>query len=509
MITRLKVNGFKNLVNVDVHFGAFTCIAGANGVGKSNLFDAIRFLSALADQKLVVAAQKVRDGDVGDVRSLFHQGADGHVNTMRFEVEMIVPLTGEDDLGQEAHASITFLRYVLEIGYTKQDRRGTQAGLEVLYEELSHINRGDAKKHLPFSPTKEWIETAIQGKQGSPLISVDTVDGTRRIYLHINRTPAPDKGKTAGGKPYSYIAANLPKTVLSEVSSTEHRTALMARREMQSWQLLQLEPSALRSPSRLLDTPHLSANGEFLPATLYRLEQESIQNGLEPQRVYDEVTNRLAKLIGDVSMVEIDRDEGWDRMTLRMRDKNGVSHAARFLSDGTLRFLALATLERDTQTRGVICLEEPENGIHPSRIPAILHLLTDIATDTQIAIAPQVEDNPLRQVIINTHSPLVVQQVDEGDLVVATPVHAPDGSTHVQFRGLNQTWRADVAASESNRTATLGELLGYLGTSASDSPTEVLIDKRDDTPATRVTKRVRDRDDVKQYHRSLFEGIEE
>lgn len=44
MLTRLKVNGFKNLVDVDILFGPFTCVAGANAVGKSNLFDAIRFL---------------------------------------------------------------------------------------------------------------------------------------------------------------------------------------------------------------------------------------------------------------------------------------------------------------------------------------------------------------------------------------------------------------------------------------------------------------------------------
>ena len=39
MLTRFKVSGFKNLVDTDVRFGPFTCIAGANGVGKSNLFD--------------------------------------------------------------------------------------------------------------------------------------------------------------------------------------------------------------------------------------------------------------------------------------------------------------------------------------------------------------------------------------------------------------------------------------------------------------------------------------
>ncbi len=60
MLTRLQVNGFKNLVDVDVRFGPFTCVAGANGVGKSNLFDAIIFLSALADKSLVDAAASVR-----------------------------------------------------------------------------------------------------------------------------------------------------------------------------------------------------------------------------------------------------------------------------------------------------------------------------------------------------------------------------------------------------------------------------------------------------------------
>ncbi|MBI5604166.1 MAG: AAA family ATPase, partial [Deltaproteobacteria bacterium] len=60
MLLRLKVNGFKNLMNVDVRFGPFTCVAGANGVGKSNLFDAIRFLSLLANKTLTEAALSVR-----------------------------------------------------------------------------------------------------------------------------------------------------------------------------------------------------------------------------------------------------------------------------------------------------------------------------------------------------------------------------------------------------------------------------------------------------------------
>ena len=60
MLTRLKVSGFKNLIDVDVPLGAFTCVAGANGTGKSNLFDAIQFLRALASHTLIDAAQSVR-----------------------------------------------------------------------------------------------------------------------------------------------------------------------------------------------------------------------------------------------------------------------------------------------------------------------------------------------------------------------------------------------------------------------------------------------------------------
>jgi AAA15 family ATPase/GTPase len=48
MLTHLEAHGFKNLVDVRAEFGAFTCIAGANGVGRSNVFDAIEFLPHLA-----------------------------------------------------------------------------------------------------------------------------------------------------------------------------------------------------------------------------------------------------------------------------------------------------------------------------------------------------------------------------------------------------------------------------------------------------------------------------
>jgi AAA15 family ATPase/GTPase len=60
MLTRLEVDGFKNLLGLRIDLGPFTCIAGVNGVGKSNVFDAIQFLSLLASRPLLDAAQDVR-----------------------------------------------------------------------------------------------------------------------------------------------------------------------------------------------------------------------------------------------------------------------------------------------------------------------------------------------------------------------------------------------------------------------------------------------------------------
>jgi predicted ATP-dependent endonuclease of OLD family len=70
-----------------------------------------------------------------------------------------------------------------------------------------------------------------------------------------------------------------------------------------------------------------------------------------------------------------------------------------------LRVLALCILEHDDLHTGLLCFEEPENGIHPARIATMATLLKDLSTDFSD------ETLPLRQVIVNTHSTKLVQKV--------------------------------------------------------------------------------------------------
>ena len=201
------------------------------------------------------------------------------------------------------------------------------------------------------------------------------------------------------------------------------------------------------------------------PLTLYRLgrgESQERGNGREERasRVHGQVANRLSELVEDIAELRVDRDERRELLTVNVRMRDWTEHPARALSDGTLRFLALSVLELDPQCRGLLCLEEPENGIHPERIPAILSLLQDIATDTQ---EPVGDDNPLRQVIVNTHSPAVVSQVPEDSLLVAeskeTVNETGERFDRLSCSGLPGTWRA---GEDGGGVVSLGKLLSYL-----------------------------------------------
>jgi predicted ATPase len=515
MITRLKIDGFKNLVDVDIQFGAFTCIAGTNAVGKSNLFDAIRFLSDLTHKTLVDAAKSVRsEGQKNsDIRDIFHKVGNIYAEKMSFEVDMILPKTGIDDFGQQATATTTAVQYKLVLGYKKVNDIIPQGDLEIIEEWLTPIKQSEALDSIKFhdnsdfrsKPNKEqneikrketeWKKSIITGfrRNSVQFISTEGENENRKINFHQ------DGGSS--GKPAGRMAKQLPKTILSSANAVENPTTLIAKNEMKSWILLQLEPSALRKSDEFnsIKNARLSEDGSHLPATLYRLKTEN------PERdIYQQLANRLSELIEGVKDIDIDKDEKRELLTLILKSKDNTPLPARALSDGTLRFLGLSVLELDSKSAGVICLEEPENGIHPEKIAAMLKLLQDIAMDTTI---PVNEDNPMRQVIINTHSPLVVQQVPEESLLVAE-LKESTKDDNVRFKksvfsALENTWRTRKVATlplfpqKDLHTISKGTLLAYLSATVPpiDENTNNESNEGDFIPSSKA-KRVIDRKDV-------------
>lgn len=105
------------------------------------------------------------------------------------------------------------------------------------------------------------------------------------------------------------------------------------------------------------------------------------------------------------------------------------------LSDGTLRFMALATLllQPASLRPPTILLDEPELGLHPYAIALLASMLKKAATETQIVLA--------------TQSPRLVDRFDPEDIVVAERVEGATGFRRLDPEPLG-AWLEDYSLGE-------------------------------------------------------------
>lgn len=424
MLVALSIKNFKSIREARVRFGGLTCLIGHNGVGKSNLFDAVHFLSALAEREISEAATEVKstgDGSYSPLDLVF--GRDPR-RRIELSADIVVPREVEDDFGQTAESSTTLLTYALTLRYSAASDR-----LVVGRESLTHINKGDYKKFVGFPSSQRFKNSvALGARRGGALISTDLEE--QKILLHG------DGGSRGRPAP----VGRSPRTVLGGTNTSDYPTVLAAKREMSSWRVLHLEPSSMRTPDTRWATPHVSASGGRIPATLHSLVTKNPDTRVE-------IVNRLRQLNSDVDDLDVHSDDVRDQLALRARIP-GVDNwlYGRSLSDGTLRYIALVLMLVDVQDRAVLCIEEPENGIHPSRIHNLVELLREYAVDVEEEV--ETSDNPLRQVIVNTHSPEVARQLDFDDIVFVERARTSASGPVSVFRPVSGTWRTNLPNGE-------------------------------------------------------------
>lgn len=410
MLLRLHVQNFKNLRDVTVRFGPMTCFVGPNGVGKSNLFDAIQFLRALADKDIQTAAQEVRSplsGRFGPKDLLWAGG--GHGDRMTFVADMLVPRQVADDFGRTAEPATTLLRYELELQYVAKP----SPRLELTRESLRGLKKGDALSHFRFEHSVAFRQSAVKAtRRVGAFISTDlNEDGTLAVKLH----------QDGGSRGQPIPAGKSPRTVVGGTNAKEYPTVLAARREMSSWRALHLEPSIMRAPDPIGGISEVDERGGHIAAALERMRRAENQ----PGHVLTEAANQLGALVPEIRSLEIDHDEARQQLSVIARMEGCREPLGpRSLSDGTLRFLALVTMLLDDSVGGVLCMEEPENGIHPKSIPAMVDLLRAYSVEPNDAID---QDNPARQVVLNTHSPEVVKQLRPDEILFVDTVSGPEG----------------------------------------------------------------------------------
>ncbi|QJD81287.1 AAA family ATPase [Spirosoma rhododendri] len=141
-----------------------------------------------------------------------------------------------------------------------------------------------------------------------------------------------------------------------------------------------------------------------------------------------ESTEELVKQFGDKTFKRIGLTDG----------RQNIIYWADELSEGTLYFIALLCIINQPNPPKLLLLEEPEKGIHPRRIFEVIQFIFRLAEEKDV------------QVIMTTHSPIVVDMFKDMPESVFIFDKDDEGATHVK------NLQRDVIEPEAEKSKELG-----------------------------------------------------
>jgi predicted ATPase len=122
------------------------------------------------------------------------------------------------------------------------------------------------------------------------------------------------------------------------------------------------------------------------------------------RRAFASLEDRFRELFPTVAAIRLD-NTALQTKALGLTLSNGAVVSTRAMSEGMLYWLAFAIIEHLHDVE-MLLIEEPENGLHPSRIGEVMRVLRNLSQRTQIILA--------------THSPLVINELTAEEVTIVT-----------------------------------------------------------------------------------------
>jgi predicted ATPase len=226
MLSRLRVQGFKSLGDVELSFPRLTVLFGPNAAGKSNLLEAILALSRLGTSRTV--SEALSEPIRGYPIEMFTCPPEGLSGLLRAEGARY---RLEADLAIETGG----FRYAVEV-----ELQSRSADLVVVDEYLTALS-------------------AKGGPKGNP--SIERVDG--QIRIRRKSKPAHPREEPCG----------LNHTLLSgpRLGGQEYRAVERCRRDLERWRISYLDPrSAMRAARPPREVTDIGVLGENVAPFLFR-----------------------------------------------------------------------------------------------------------------------------------------------------------------------------------------------------------------------------------------------
>lgn len=271
---------------------------------------------------------------------------------------------------------------------------------------------------LVVGPNGSGKSTALQALQGAgnpeQLKFHDIVNVGRRS------TPDPTVGVIVQwGKPYEGLRItvcwsinNSPDVEIENSYGVSKKDIEAAHKRLADVNIYSLDARAIAMPCELYPNMKLHENGANLAGVLDRLRDN------EPER-FESLNEELGRWLPEFDRILFDTPKSGHRAILLRTREGHHKIPASALSQGTLLALAMLTLAYLPDPPSIICVEEPDRGIHPRLLRRVQDALYRLSYPESAG-----ENREAIQVIATTHSPYLLDLYKDHpeDIVIANKV---------------------------------------------------------------------------------------
>lgn len=345
LLSSLKLDGFLSFAPgaEAIPLTPLNVLIGPNGSGKSNLIEAIELLHATP----TAFANAIRDG--GGAQEWLWKGK-GHRAGATIEALL------------HENGRIPALRY--RLSFTSSAQR-----TEITDEVIENIKKN--------RPTAEDVSFYYRYQSGRPVINVKE-SARKRVERHIERQSlVPDE---------SVLSQRKDPDLYPELTWIGQQFGRI--RMFREWTFGRYAPIRNAQPADLPTDELLSDS----------LNLGLVLNELEHSDVWTEFNRLMQRFLPRYERFSVKVYGGTVQFFLHEDGLRKPVPATR-LSDGTIRFMAQLALLLSPSPPPLICIEEPELGLHPDVLSFFADLLVEASTRTQI--------------IITTHSDALVSALTE------------------------------------------------------------------------------------------------
>lgn len=192
--------------------------------------------------------------------------------------------------------------------------------------------------------------------------------------------------------------------------------------------------AAIKQTGNIDDNRRLRPDGSNLAAFLYWMKLAHADH----LRLIVDTIRQIAPFFDDFELAPRRLNEQTIRLEWLERGSDSYFNAHQ-LSDGTLRFICLATLLLQPVLPRLILLDEPELGLHPAAIQLLSDLLKQASERTQLLVSTQ------SVTLVNHLEPALVWVADRQDgATVFTHLETQDLSQWLGTYALGELWEKNV-----------------------------------------------------------------